>query len=85
MAAKIALVTDGNEESDLKSAVIRPARDTPFRWVRALSIEGGIRFGGFSKPTSDGAHGSYQGDELRPNSRNNDHWDNSGASIFEAA
>jgi len=34
MAAKIALVTDGNEESDLKSAVIRPARGAPFRWVR---------------------------------------------------
>jgi len=61
MAAKIALVTDGNEESDLKSAVIRPARGAPFRWVRAMSIEGGRPFGGFSKPTSDGPHGSYQG------------------------
>lgn len=61
MAAKIALVTDGNEESDLKSAVIRPARGAPFRWVRAMSIKGGRPFGGFSKPTSDGPHGSYQG------------------------
>jgi hypothetical protein len=61
MAAKIALVANGNEESDLKSAVIRPARVTLFRWVRAMSTASGIRFGGFSKPTSDGPHGSYQG------------------------
>ena len=60
MAAKIALVTDGNEESDLKSAVIRPARVTPFRWVRAMSTASGIRFGGFSKPTSHGLHRSCQ-------------------------
>lgn len=34
MTAKIALVTEGNEESDLKSAIIRPARGAPFCWRR---------------------------------------------------
>ena len=31
MTAKIVLVTDGSEELDLKSAVIRPTRGAPFR------------------------------------------------------
>jgi len=50
-----------------------------------MSIEGGRPFGGFSKPTSDGPHGSYQADELGSDSRYNHHWNNAGASIFKAA
>jgi hypothetical protein len=34
MTAKIALDTDGNDESGLKSTVIRPARGAPFCWGR---------------------------------------------------
>lgn len=34
MTAKSALVTDGNEESDLEFAVIRLARGAPLYWKR---------------------------------------------------
>ena len=50
-----------------------------------MPIKGGRPFGGFNKPTSDGSHEGYQADERRSDSRYNHHWDNPGASIFEAA
>ena len=61
MQRRLRLSLTEMRESDLQSSLIRPARGTPLRWVRARPIQGGGSFTSFNKPISDRARGRYQG------------------------